>query len=173
MKVFLIGFMGSGKSSLGKKLAKKLAFDYIDLDQEIEIQTQKSITQIFEEHGEDYFRHLEKHALRATDNLSKHIISVGGGTPMFYNNMTWMNENGKTVYLKLTPEQLLSRLNQPGQIEKRPLLQNKTEQELLELIQTMLQERSAEYEKAQLIVEGFGPHELSLPPLLRDSFFSS
>lgn len=147
-----------------------MSFDFIDLDLLIEKYENHSVSQIFEEKGETYFRDIEAKLLRSISSYNDSIISVGGGTPIFHANMDWMNQHGKTVYLKLTGDQLLSRLNQPGQIEKRPLLQNKSDEELKNLIHSMLESRSIIYEKAHIILHGFGPHESTLPDLLTGSF---
>lgn len=159
--------MGSGKSSLGKKLANKLGYSFVDLDQHIENNLQQSITELFAQRGEEYFRAEEAEQLRKLADLQNCIISVGGGTPVFHENMTWMNAQGKTVYLKLNSDQLLSRLNHPTQISKRPLLQGKSDLELELLITSLLNDRSQFYEQAQIILEGFGPHDQTLPNLLQ------
>ena len=104
--------MGCGKTTTGKKLAKKLGYSFLDLDKEIEKQQKNTIAQIFESKGEDYFRKLE-HQFLTDFNLNKNtVVSCGGGTPCFYNNMEMMNKIGYTVYIQMTTEALFSRLKQ-------------------------------------------------------------
>lgn len=103
-KIFIIGFMGSGKTYWGKKWARQSGLAFFDLDEEIEKQEGKTIAAIFEEDGEDYFRKIEATALRAFTNNKNCLISCGGGTACFNNNMQWMNEHGATLYLFATPQ---------------------------------------------------------------------
>ncbi len=152
MIVFLIGFMGSGKTTIGKKLANKLKFDFIDLDAEIENDSQLSITNIFNQKGEPYFRNLEQQKLVELCARKNLVLSCGGGTPCFNNNMELMNSTGLTLYLQLSPEALFSRLILSQ--EKRPLISNLNEAELLEFIKLKLKERAAYYLKSNLIVNG-------------------
>lgn len=153
MHIFIVGFMGSGKTTVGRKLASRLNRYFIDLDQRIEKDEQMSIEELFEKKGESYFRRLEAQHLRDIRNIADAVVSTGGGAPCHSDNMAFMNETGITLYLKLSPGQLLARLrNSKG---KRPLLKNKNEKEMLEYITKKLKEREPEYEKAQYIVEGF------------------
>jgi shikimate kinase len=152
MKIFLTGYMGSGKSTAGKKLAAKLNFEFIDLDKFIESECGQTISEIFDTKGENEFRALEHNALKKLiikDNL---VIACGGGTPCYYGNMELMNNNGITIYLKMSADTLASRLaNAKG---KRPLLENKTEAELKEYITEHLEKREDIYHQAQYIVKG-------------------
>jgi len=153
MKIFLIGFMGSGKTTAGEKLARILSYSYLDLDEFIENQEQTSIRNIFEEKGEAYFREQESKYLREISINDNSVISTGGGVPCFFDNMDYMNKAGLTVYLKMKPEQLASRLKNGR--EERPLIKDKDEQELLQYIADKLSEREKHYQKARLIVDGF------------------
>ncbi|MGM0531628.1 MAG: shikimate kinase [Bacteroidota bacterium] len=153
MRIFLIGFMGSGKTTAGKKLADRLSYSYLDLDEFIEQQEQDSIRNIFEKKGEAYFRERESKYLRDISRYVDCVISTGGGAPCFFDNMDYMNNAGITVYLKMTPGQLFSRLNNGR--EERPLIKNKDDQELLQYIRNKLSERETHYQKAQLIADGF------------------
>lgn len=150
--IFLIGFMGCGKSTLGKKLAAKTGYSFIDLDDVIVQNINMSITEYFEAFGEDAFRAVEREELHKLGRLKNTIIATGGGAPCHLDNMDWMNLHGKTVYLKLSPRALLSRLSQK-EIESRPLLKGKTNEELLEFIQSKLEERSHFYNRATLIFD--------------------
>jgi len=109
-KIYLIGFMGSGKSTTGKKLASGLGWSFVDLDKKIEEETGRKIPEIFSKQGEEYFREVERRVLRAMESLSEVVISTGGGAPCYHDNMEHMLGNGITIYLKLTPVQLKQRL---------------------------------------------------------------
>ena len=122
MKIFLIGFMGCGKSTLGKKLALKLGYTFVDIDKEIERMVNMSISEYFQKHGEEAFRELESSALKTINLPENSIIATGGGAPCFFDNLQWMNENGTTIYLSLSPKALAKRLE--NDTEQRPVLQN-------------------------------------------------
>jgi len=152
MKIFLTGYMGSGKSTAGKKLATKLNFEFIDLDKFIESECGQTISEIFDTKGENEFRALEHNALKKLITRDNVVIACGGGTPCYYGNMELMNNNGITIYLKMSADTLASRLvNAKG---KRPLLENKTEAELKEYITEHLEKREDIYHQAQYIVKG-------------------
>jgi len=152
MKIFLIGFMGSGKTTFGHKLAKKLGYDLIDLDHLIESKAGMSIAKYFEKSGEPAFRKLEKATLQNIPFPDNVIIATGGGTPCFSDNMEWMNDHGTTVYLSLSPQALADRL-QHGQAE-RPLIKDLNKQELIDFITEKLVSREEFYKKAKFIVNG-------------------
>lgn len=165
MKIFLIGFMGSGKSTLGKQLARKLDFKYIDQDEYIEQKTGISVSNYFSQYGEPAFRKMEHESLKELLSKDNVVISTGGGAPCFYNNIDLMNENGIAIYLKLKPEILKSRLKH-AQTE-RPLIKGKTEEELLEFIKTKLLEREPFYMKARHIIESIDLKSEDLFQLIR------
>ena len=110
MTIFLVGYMGCGKSTLGKKLAINLNYDFIDLDNYIEEQEGRTIKEIFADDGEDYFRKLERVYLHRVIDTENVVISSGGGTPCFFDNMDQMNEYGLTVYINMHPKALIPRL---------------------------------------------------------------
>jgi shikimate kinase len=150
--VYIIGFMGSGKSTAGKKLAALLGWAFIDLDRKIEEVAGKTIPQIFSEDGEETFRKLETEVLQNLISETNTVISTGGGTPCHGNNMDLMLDNGIIVYLKMTPEQLTSRLMEStGQ---RPLLKNIPDEKLNEFISKKLASREKWYKKANITLEG-------------------
>lgn len=151
-KIFLIGYMGSGKSTAGKKLAAKLGFEFIDLDKFIEQETGKTIPEIFAEKGESEFRALEHNALKKLINKEKIVVACGGGTPCYYGNMELMNNNGTTIYLKMSADTLTSRLLNAK--DKRPLIENKSEEELRNYITEHLEKREDIYHQAHYIVKG-------------------
>lgn len=143
--------MASGKSTIGEELAKKLDFDFIDLDVYIEKKHNKTIKQIFELSGEDHFRLLESEALREVAALSGNVlIASGGGTSCFYNSIDFMNKTGVTVYLKMEVGELVARLIDSK--TERPLLWGKSNQELNDYILRVLDERTKYYEKAKITV---------------------
>jgi shikimate kinase len=150
-KIFLVGFMGSGKTHWGRLWSEAYIFSFVDLDHAIEKENGKTIPKIFEEEGEDHFRKIETATLRSFTSAHNVIIACGGGTPCFHNNMHWMNENGITVYLRGTPQQLAERLIKEQQ--QRPLLHNVKEHELEDFIKRKLSERESFYNQAQIILD--------------------
>ena len=150
-RIYIIGFMGSGKTTTGKKLAAGLQWSFIDLDSEIEATAGKTISMIFDESGEELFRKLESDKIRNLDTQQNAVISVGGGTPCFSDNMDFMNSTGIVVYLRMSPDQLNSRLSLEP--DTRPLLKNITESERYLFIQEKLSEREIYYNRASLIVD--------------------
>jgi shikimate kinase len=153
--VYLIGFMGSGKSTAGKKLASSLGWTFVDLDKAIEEVEGSTIPEIFAEKGEDHFRQLESEMLRKLQLKQNTVISAGGGTPCFGDNIDFMLETGVTIYLKLTPGQLRSRL--AGAQQERPLLKGLDSEGMLEFIREKLGSREKWYTRAEFIVDGFDP----------------
>jgi shikimate kinase len=143
---FLIGYMGSGKTTLGNQLAKKLNLPFIDMDLFIENRYHKSIPAIFEEKGEDGFREIERRTLQEISSFENVIISTGGGLPCFFDNMDLMNKSGITIYLKVSVEELTNRLKNAK--IKRPLISNKTFDELKEYVKSSLTQREAFYNNA-------------------------
>ena len=150
--VYIIGFMGSGKSTAGRKLASLLGWSFIDLDKRIEEHTSKTIPEIFSQKGEDYFRSIEEQLLRDLMTCTNTVISTGGGTPCHGDNMDFMNEHGLTVYLKLTPAELNSRLSQTN--GERPLIKDLEKGNLLSFIEEKLAVRKKYYDRSDIIVEG-------------------
>lgn len=140
--------MASGKTSKGKKLARKLEFDFIDLDEEIERKEGQNITTIFEVKGEAYFRQLEADVLRRIPESTKAVIALGGGTPCFHENMKYVNERGTSIYIKRAATTILGRLRQNK--AKRPLVAKLTDEELKAFISENLEKREAFYKKATL-----------------------
>ncbi|MEO6166084.1 MAG: shikimate kinase [Chitinophagales bacterium] len=150
-KIFLIGFMGSGKTTVGKQLASILHYDFIDLDEYIESKEQSTISNLFEVKGESYFREKESYYLKSLDAMERLVLSTGGGTPCFFDNMDWMNANGTTVYLKAVPKLLADRLKKER--EHRPLLKGKSDTEVIDFIHDKLMEREIFYLSAKVIAE--------------------
>ena len=144
--VYLIGFMGSGKSHVGKKLAASLYCPFVDLDQAIERYADKKIREIFADEGEAYFRLIERRALQDTAFGPTRIVATGGGTPCFFDNMRWINQRGLAIYLDATPKVLAERLWKGR--AKRPLLNGLDQSSLLNFIEKKIKERSLFYEQA-------------------------
>jgi len=152
-RIFLIGYMGSGKTTIGKLLATRLGYSFVDMDAYIEEKQFKTISQIFAEQGEHEFRLLEQKCLHEVAEYENVIISTGGGAPCFFDNMEFMNSHGLTIYLKLTATELAGRLEAIG-VSKRPLLANRKGEELRRFIAEGLSKRESHYEKANYSLSG-------------------
>lgn len=153
MKVFLIGFMGCGKSTIGKILARNLSCQFIDMDKQLSARQGLSINEIFSRYGESHFRTLERDFLHelASDDFPEAIIATGGGTACNQENLDLMLKSGIVVYLKRTRQELLRRLI-AGQ-HSRPLIQNKDPQQISEFIDNTLAIREPFYSRANIIVD--------------------
>jgi len=162
MKIFLIGFMGSGKTHWGQLLADKLQLPFYDLDTIVTEKEGKSISDIFEEKGEEYFRYREKESLEELVNQHEQfILSSGGGTPCFFNNIEFMKKNGKVVWLNTSVDVLKQRLIKERRT--RPMISNVGENELKSYIIRKLGERKMYYEQADLMLDEEG---IKLEPLV-------
>ena len=148
--IFLIGYSGVGKTYWGKLWSEFTGLLFYDLDDMVEEQNEKTISEIFADDGEEHFRNLETAALRTFINSKNVIVATGGGTPCFNDNISWMNENGKTIYLQSSPENILKRLE--GEKEKRPLIKDRKEDELLSYITGKIKERELFYKQASIIL---------------------
>ena len=146
-RIIIVGYMGSGKTTVGKALSKDMGIPFYDLDWYIESRMRKTVAQIFAERGEEGFRKIEYNMLHEVAEFEDVIISCGGGTPCFFDNMDYMNEQGETVYLKASPEVLYGHLKM-GKTE-RPLLKNKTPEEMQAFIAEQLEKREPYYSKAK------------------------
>jgi len=144
--------MGCGKTTVGKRLANKMGWPFVDLDHQIEEFSGNTIAEIFEAKGEAAFRELEKQTLHNTFNLQHAVISTGGGAPCFFDNMDQMNLNGKTVYIELPAKVLVDRLK--GAKNQRPLIKDKSDEELLIFVTEGLEKRAPFYLKAKFKVDG-------------------
>ncbi len=150
MRIYLIGYMGSGKSTVGKGLAKNLELDFIDMDVFIENSQHKTIPQIFELYGEQGFRQIEQKALRELSEFENVIIATGGGAPCFFDNMQLINQTGTSIYLKATASLLAQRLMN-SKIE-RPLIKGKNYEQLVGFIDETLNAREKFYMQAKCIL---------------------
>ena len=152
IRVFLIGYMGAGKTTLGKAFARAMGLTFVDLDWYIEERFHKTVRQLFAERGEDGFRELERRMLHEAAEFEDVVISVGGGTPCFFDNMEYMNEVGETVFLDVDIQVLFRRLKVAKQ--QRPLLDGKSDEELLAFIREALDKRLPHYSKAKYTFNG-------------------
>lgn len=152
MRIFLIGFMGSGKTTSGKRLAKKLNYSFIDTDSLFEEKSGISISDFFIEKGEMAFRQAEHALLDDLVKLDNVVVATGGGLPCFFNNMDIINANGVSIYLRLSPLSLASRL--ANSKEDRPLIKNLSGDDLLSFITEMLEKREPYYLKAKCVIKG-------------------
>jgi len=151
MRIYIIGFMGSGKTHWGKIWAASAHMELYDLDSIIEEAEQMSVEQIFEKKGVLYFRQKEAALLRSTVDYDNCIVSCGGGTPCFEGNMAWMLEHGETVYLKAEAPWLLT--NMFNELDKRPLFKNIDQKEIITFINGMLHDREEYYQQATIVLD--------------------
>lgn len=151
-KIIIVGFAGAGKSTVGRRLASRLKWQFFDTDTFIERKYHLSIPDFFEKYGEEAFRICEQSALRELLKEQRAVIATGGGTPCFFHNMDEMLEKAFVVYVKLSPQSLFIRLRDSH--KERPLTVGKSEEELLQYVQTTLAERENDYGRAHLVVKG-------------------
>ena len=146
-RIVLIGYMGSGKTTVGKALAKEIGLPFYDLDWYIESRMRKKVSQIFAEQGEEGFRRIERNMLHEVAEFEDVVVSCGGGTPCFFDNMDYLNNQAQVVYLKADPEVLHKHLLM-GKGD-RPLLKGKSPEELITFIREQLEKREPFYTKAR------------------------
>ena len=149
--IIIIGYMGAGKTTVGKALAKELGVMFYDLDWYIESRMRKTVKQIFDEIGEEGFRKIERNMLHEVAEFENVVVSCGGGTPCFFDNMDYMNQLGETIYLKASPETLHTHLKMGKGV--RPLPLNKTPEEVEIFIREQLKLREPFYNKAKHIID--------------------
>ena len=149
--IIIIGYMGAGKTTVGKALAKELGVMFYDLDWYIESRMRKTVKQIFDEIGEEGFRKIERNMLHEVAEFENVVVSCGGGTPCFFDNMDYMNQLVETIYLKASPETLHTHLKMGKGV--RPLLLNKTPEEVEIFIREQLKLREPFYNKAKHIID--------------------
>lgn len=167
MRIFLMGYMGCGKSTAGKQLANKLHLNFLDLDKYIEQNYRQSIPTIFRNEGEEKFRELEHLSLQELLKQDNYVLSLGGGTPCFYNNMDLIKKSGISVYLKMSVQSLVNRLIHAK--NPRPLIKEMTERELEEYISAHLPIREHYYSMADYTIKGENLNMGELELLIKDS----
>ncbi len=152
MKIFLIGFMGSGKTHWGRQLSQKLNIPFFDLDEQIVSQEAKAINEIFSQQGEEYFRLLEKDTLHIiTESHDSFVMACGGGTPCYFNNIEYMNQAGITVWINTATETLFQRLI--VEKDKRPLIRELDDEQLRSFIGKKYADRRIYYEQADVVMD--------------------
>ena len=154
MRIFLIGLTGSGKTTLGKQLAKKLDLPFVDLDEYIITKEKRSVADIFSQDGEAHFRNLETEAIREIIKMKDVLVSTGGGAACFHDNMTIMNISGLTIFLDVPTPVIAQRLWDQPQREQRPMIANRTFDELKEFLQGLLEKRIQFYSEAKVTFHG-------------------
>ncbi|HEY5511973.1 MAG TPA: shikimate kinase [Prolixibacteraceae bacterium] len=152
MRIFLTGYMGCGKSTIGRKVAALMGINFIDLDKYIEERNFKSVPDIFALEGEPAFRAKERQALREVAEFEEIVVGTGGGAPCFFDNIQLMNQAGITVYLAPDNETLACRLLKSK--NERPLIAGKSKEELLAFIQQAVEKRAPFYEQSKIIIRG-------------------
>jgi shikimate kinase len=150
-RIFLIGYMGAGKTTIGKELAKRMNLSFIDMDTYIEVRYYKTIHQIFSEKGEEFFRKIEYKMLHEVSMFEDVLISTGGGVPCFYDNMAYMNKIGQTVYLKVSLTELVKRLELVR--HARPVLNGLRGTGLLAFVSENLEKRVPYYMQANIVFD--------------------
>lgn len=169
MNIYLIGYMGCGKTTTGRKLAHLLGYQFRDMDSVIE-QRHGSISTLFAQQGEEVFRQLEKEILQQTRRWENCVISTGGGTPCFNNNMDFINKHGISVYIRMHPHSLTLRLCYSKR--SRPLIDHLDEEALEHHINQHLPQRETEYLKARLIVKGENIDVNKLAGMIKEQLLS-
>lgn len=152
VRIFLMGYMGSGKTTLGRALARELKLSFVDLDWYIEERRHKTIAELFALYGEDQFREIERQMLHEVADFENVVISTGGGTPCFFDNMSYMQNCGETLFLDVSPEILFKRLRVAK--HQRPSLRGKSDDELKQIIADGLERRLPIYRKAKWTCDG-------------------
>jgi shikimate kinase len=164
MKIYLIGFMGCGKTHWGKQLSRKLEIPFFDLDEQIVANEGKSVNEIFEIEGEEYFRLKEKEVLYIlTESHEDFVMACGGGTPCFYNNIDYMNSSGTSVWINSSVDMLFERLIKEK--EGRPLIRDLTDEQLRSYIAKKYADRRIYYQQATVIIDN---DEVSLEKLVEE-----
>ena len=150
-RIILIGYMGAGKTTVGRQLAAELGLMFYDLDWYITSRMRRTVPEIFEESGEEGFRKVEQAMLHEVAEFENVVLSCGGGTPCFFDNMEYLNRQGETVYLKASPEVLYAHLKMGKSV--RPLLLNKTPEEVEAFVWKQLKRREPFYLQAKHVLD--------------------
>lgn len=152
MKIYIIGFMGSGKTHWGGQLSQKLSIPFFDMDEQIVNSEGRSINEIFEKYGEEYFRLKEKGILHViTENNTSFVLACGGGSPCYFNNIDYMNQAGTTIWLNTPINVLFERLKKDK--NKRPLLKDLSDVQLMSFIIKKFSDRKIYYEQADIVID--------------------
>ena len=161
-RIYIVGYMGAGKTTAAKRIANRLGWDVADTDAMFEEKYRISVHDFFDKYDEPLFRKLESQVLKSTENMEHTVVSTGGGLACFFDNMEWMNAHGLTVFMRISPEAAADRILHSKR--KRPLTENKTEAELADYIRQHYAERLPYYEQARVTVKA---EDLDLENLIK------
>ena len=150
-RIYLVGYMGAGKTTAAKRLAQRLGWEVADTDALFEEKYKISVDDFFQKYDEPLYRKLESEVLKNTENLKNTVISTGGGTACYFDNMDWMNQHGLTVFMRISPQAAVDRVLHSR--HKRPLVRGKSEEELMEYVEWHYASRLQFYEQAQITVK--------------------
>ena len=150
-KIYLVGYMGAGKTTTACRLAQRLGWEVADTDALFEEKYKISVNDFFNKYDEPLYRKLESEVLKATEGLENVVVSTGGGTACYFDNMEWMNSHGLTVFLRISPQAAVDRVIHSR--HKRPLAEGKSEKELTEFVNSHYASRMPFYEQARLTVK--------------------
>jgi len=164
MKLFLLGYMYSGKTTVGRWLSQRLDYRFVDLDQLFEERYHTSIPLFFNRYGEEAFRKLEQLTLHSTESMDNVVISTGGGTPCYFDNMQWINAHGISIHLEVSIEKIIERALRSK--KQRPILANKSPEELHTFIQSQLAQRLPYYSQAHITFPADDPDLTALQTLI-------
>ena len=161
-KIYLVGYMGAGKTTAARRLAQRLGWEVADTDDLFEAKYKISVCDFFNKYDEPLYRKLESEVLKETESLENVVISTGGGTACYFDNMDWMNQHGLTVFLRISQKAVVDRLVHAKR--KRPLAEGKTEEELTAFVEQHYTERLPFYEQARITVKA---EDLDLDGLMK------
>lgn len=161
-RIYIVGYMGAGKTTAARRLAQRMGWEVVDTDALFEEKYKISVNDFFNKYDEPLYRKLESEVLKATESLDHVVVSTGGGTACFFDNMDWMNQHGLTVFLRISPQAAVDRVIHSR--HKRPLVEGKSEEELTEFVSRHYASRLPFYEQANIIVKS---EDLDLDALIR------
>ena len=150
-RIYIVGYMGAGKTTTARRLANQLGWEVVDTDDMFEVKYKISVCDFFHKYDEPLYRKLESEVLKETENLENVVISTGGGTACYFDNMEWMNRHGLTVFLRISEKAVVDRLLHAKR--KRPLAVGKSEEELAEFVAQHYTSRLSFYEQAKITVK--------------------
>jgi shikimate kinase len=147
-RIYIVGYMGAGKTTAARRLAQRMGWEVVDTDALFEEKYKISVNDFFNKYDEPLYRKLESEVLKATESLDHVVVSTGGGTACFFDNMDWMNQHGLTVFLRISPQAAVDRVIHSR--HKRPLVEGKSEEELTEFVSRHYASRLPFYEQARI-----------------------
>ena len=150
-RIYIVGYMGAGKTTAARRLAQRLGWEVVDTDALFEEKYKISVNDFFNKYDEPLYRKLESEVLKSTESLENVVVSTGGGTACYFDNMEWMNQHGLTVFLRISPKAAVDRVIHSR--HKRPLVEGKSEDELIEFVNSHYASRLPFYELAQITVK--------------------